>query len=169
MKARAVAPALLAIASVVGAACGDDPAEVESGAPTSTQVAGFGDAVECSDAGGLCVTLTVTPDPPVSGAAVTWHLVVENRGETPITLTFSSGQQAEVALTEGDREVWRWSEGRAFTQVVSEFALGPGEQHEIELEGRLDVPPGTYEVTAELRAPDSTAPISKQVRVVGVP
>lgn len=53
---------------------------------------------------------------------------VTNAGEKKLELTFPSGQTHDfVVLDTLGREVWRWSEGRMFTQSLQNKMLGTGE------------------------------------------
>lgn len=70
----------------------------------------------------LDATLATTVDDDV-----TFQFRVRNAGDTPAELTFRSGQVADVAVFEDDQEVWRWSDGRLFTQALTSRTLPPGE------------------------------------------
>lgn len=106
-------------------------------------------------------------------------LTVRNVGDEPVTLRFRTGQRADFAAYAVDSEgggdddstgpdddstdpdgdpVWRYGEGRLFTQALGTETLGPGES--TTYGGTWSDPPsGTYrlvgEVTAE--ASDETA------------
>ena len=77
----------------------------------------------------LTADLTVATRPN----AVAFTLTVRNDGDEPVDLTFSDGQTADVVVREADGEdgpetvVWRWSEGRMFTQAIRTMSLAPGE------------------------------------------
>lgn len=44
-----------------------------------------------------------------------------------VTLLFTSGQRYDFVLTDGaGTEVWRWSAGRGFVQMLGEETLAPG-------------------------------------------
>ncbi|MFB6172184.1 MAG: BsuPI-related putative proteinase inhibitor [Haloarculaceae archaeon] len=90
-------------------------------------------------------TLSVSGDGPVR-----FVLAVTNGNDAAVELTFPEGARADFAVHDGG-EVWRWSDGRAFAQVVETVRLAPGET--IEFEGEWPDPdPGRYEATGELRA-----------------
>ncbi len=64
---------------------------------------------------------------PRSSVLFTLRLV--NRGKTPVKLTFLSSQIYDIIVfTSEGKEVWRWSEGRAFLMVVNEQELPPGKE-----------------------------------------
>lgn len=79
---------------------------------------------ESSPTGGpLASSLQVEP----GGDSV--HLVfgVTNTSAEPVELNFSSGQSSDFVVLEGEREVWRWSADRFFTQALRSETLAPGE------------------------------------------
>ncbi len=116
---------------------------------------------------GLRLTLSHT-EPLRTGAPVTWTLGVRNAGNEPVTLTFSSGQRGDVVLTQGSAERYRWSKGRAFTQVFGEMSIAPGQAESFELkDDTLDVEPGQYELVASLKSQPSPTEVRQTVTVVG--
>jgi hypothetical protein len=101
----------------------------------------------------------------VAADAVEFAFTVENAGDDPVELTFPNGMTADVAVFEaagGDAEdpaddaVWRWSDGRMFTQALRTETLGPGESLAEEL-AWSDPSPGTYTAEATLAAADVDA------------
>ena len=117
-------------------------------------------------AGGL--SLTVRHGEPVRARApVTWTLEVRNAGTAPVTLVFSSGQRGDVVLAQDGRERYRWSRGRAFTQVFGEMPLAPGQAQSFELrEESLVVEPGRYELVASLATRPAPSEVRRSVTVV---
>ena len=77
--------------------------------------------------GGVIVTFTVTPGRAEVGGAVRLALRLTNNSGRAEKLTFASGQQYDFWVTDGDKEIWRWSEDRVFTQAIEERTLGPQE------------------------------------------
>jgi hypothetical protein len=54
---------------------------------------------------------------------------LENTGEETITLVFPSSQQFDVAISlPGEGELYRYSKGKMFTQVLTTVKLQPGEK-----------------------------------------
>lgn len=143
--------AVLLLAAVGG--CGDD---TETSASDSTSPDG-GDAVE------------LRSDVPeqVPAGPFTWELTVTNVSDDPVSLTFSSAQQADATLrTDDGTVVHQWSEDMFFAQQITELELGPGESETIELEDDLSgVGPGTYELTLELTADGPPEPVVTRVQV----
>jgi hypothetical protein len=50
-----------------------------------------------------------------------------NRTSEPIEKTFNSGQRYDFEVTRDGEFVWRWSDGKAFTEVIGEERWEPGE------------------------------------------
>lgn len=95
----------------------------------------------------LDTTLTVTMTDP--GLRLT--LTVENAGPDSVEVTFPSGQRVEFLAIRDGETVWRWSEGRMFTQALSTARLDPGES--VEFDGEWHDPPtGEFTVRGELAA-----------------
>lgn len=141
---------LVTVALVPLTACGGEGDEAPLRPPETTAPAG----------GGLSLTVR-HPEPLRRGGAVTWTLEVRNDGTVPVTLVFPSGQHGDVVLRQAGGERYRWSRGRAFTQVLAEMPLRPGEARSFDLrEQRLDVAPGDYELVASM----TSRPAPPQVR-----
>lgn len=105
---------------------------------------------------------------PVPGAAfsvslrrkapdrITADLRLSVAGSEPVELVFPTSQEYEVVLRDSTgRELWRWSDGRAFAMVVlhkSLFDLAAG------VEVPLDsLPPGSYTIDAWLTTASGSA------------
>jgi intracellular proteinase inhibitor BsuPI len=107
-----------------------------------------------------------SPDPLRSGEPATWLLVVTNRSSEAATITFSSGQNGNVVLEQGGREIYRWSSGKFFTQAVRPVSLDPGASETYRLEEeRLGVEAGRYRLVASLNADPAPAPARRDVTV----
>lgn len=87
--------------------------------------------------------VTVTP-------AVTFTFEIVNGGDSPVTLTFRDGCRADFIVWDGDQEVWRYSNNRAFSQAISTANLNPGELATF-TESWPDPIPGAYTAEAVLR------------------
>jgi hypothetical protein len=75
------------------------------------------------------------------------RLVVRNAGARTARLEFPSSQRYDFVVRQEGREVWRWSDGRAFLTVIVEDSLAPrATQSYAEVLPRL--PAGTYRVEA---------------------
>lgn len=98
----------------------------------------------------LAGSLSVTRE--VDG--VRFAFTVTNTAGEPRELHFRSGQTADVVVLEGDREVWRWSDGRLFTQALRTETLAAGEA--MTHEATWDAPAaGEYDAVATLEADDA--------------
>lgn len=79
-------------------------------------------------------------------ANIRFALHVVNTSKKRVELTFPSGQTYDfVVLDTAGREVWRWGNGRMFTQALRNKLLGAGEA--MDLEETLTsspLPPGRY-------------------------
>ncbi|WP_117591262.1 BsuPI-related putative proteinase inhibitor [Haloprofundus halophilus] len=110
-------------------------------------------------------TLTATPRDDL----VEFGLTVENRGDERATLSFRDAQRAEFVVSDasGDGEVWRWSDGRMFAQMLGSETLDPGES--TTFEGVWDDPePGDYVAVGELAAVDADAEAQTKFSVESV-
>lgn len=96
--------------------------------------------------------------------AVMFVFTVTNASDEAVDLQFSDACKAEFVLEDGDEEVWRFTEGRMFAQVLSSETVAPGEAATYEAEWS-DPEPGEYTATAELRAQESTCGARTDVSV----
>jgi hypothetical protein len=97
----------------------------------------------------LDASLEVTVDG--QGRRVRFTLVVENGRSDPVSVTFRDSGDADFAVLAADGEtVWRWSDGRAFAQVLRPAEFAPGESATFEAEWPAPRP-GDYTAVGELR------------------
>ena len=129
------------------------------------------DASGCTGAeAGVGDDLTMNVDHAAlrSGAAATWVLTVTNGGDSEVELVFGSGQDGDVTLSRDGDEVYRWSEGMAFAQVLRCQMLPAGATATYELpQPVLDVEPGEYQLRASLAAEPKPFDVATQVTVGG--
>lgn len=96
------------------------------------------------------MTVTLAADKAVyaPGEPITVTLRVVNPTGKPVRLSFPTAQRFDLVLEDGGgREVWRWSAGRLFAQVLGQEILGPSGGEFLAratAEGRF--PPGVYTV-----------------------
>ncbi len=121
--------------------------------------------------GNLRLTLETSERTYGVGEPVRMTLKVENIGAQAQTLRFSSGQQYDFIVSRDDREVWRWSEGRFFTQALTQFTLAPGAERtfsqtwpQTDSQGR-QVGSGEYNVRAVLTTMTAPRPTVGPVTV----
>lgn len=81
---------------------------------------------------------------------VVFRFSVRNVDDDPVELTFRDAGHADVAVFEDDEEVWRWSDGRMFAQVVQTTRLEGGEETTFEVSWS-NPHPGDYVAEATLR------------------
>lgn len=101
------------------------------------------------------MTLEATLEAAVADDAVAFTLTVTNAGSEPVEAQFSDSGRADVAVFDGDEEVWRFSEGRMFAQVMGQERFEPGDSRSYEIEWS-DPEPGSYAAVGELRARNLT-------------
>jgi len=94
------------------------------------------------------MSLEATLDASVDGT-VAFTFSVTNTGDAPVDLQFRSGQVADVAVFDDGEEVWRWSDGRMFTQALQSKTLDPGESMRQQFSWE-EPQPGTYTATGTL-------------------
>ncbi|MES3516415.1 MAG: BsuPI-related putative proteinase inhibitor [Natronomonas sp.] len=84
------------------------------------------------------------------GDGVEFRLTLSNGGDTPIELTFRDGCRVDFAAVSDGDTVWRYSDGRMFTQAISTADLQPGESATFTATWN-DPEPGDYTAEATLR------------------
>jgi hypothetical protein len=62
--------------------------------------------------------------------SVRFHLRLTNASDAAVELTFPTGQSFDFVVSQGGREVWRWSADQMFTQAIRHERLAPGETRE---------------------------------------
>lgn len=97
----------------------------------------------------LDATLRVTTDD-----GVTFALTVANGGDDPVEVTFRDAGKADFAVYDGDEELWRWSEEKAFAQMIQTGHFDPGEEATFEAEWPAPRD-GEFTAEAELRVRES--------------
>ena len=76
---------------------------------------------------------------------------VTNNEARRLELLFPSGQTHEIVVVDSlGREVWRWSEGRMFTQALQSKVLESAATLSWDAAWRAEVPPGRYVAIASL-------------------
>lgn len=80
---------------------------------------------------------------------ITVRMTLRNTTGTPLELTFPSGQDFDVVIRndKGD-EVYRWSNGRAFTLAIRTLRFSGEKNYSVAV--RPGLPTGTYTLTASL-------------------
>jgi hypothetical protein len=112
------------------------------------------------------LTLLVQPERAVysQGEPITVTLKVTNVSSTPRRLSFRSAQRYDLLVHDAQgREVWRWSSGKFFAQVMGEERVKPSGELLFKATLPGDLPPGRYDVTGTVTAVD--APLSARAAV----
>jgi len=93
------------------------------------------------------------PTPPGPVPTMTARMTLRVVEDQPLALTFNTGQLYELLIRNaGGDVVYRWSDGRAFPQLVQTIPFGPGEKNfvivtNLGTDASTSFPPGKY--TAE--------------------
>lgn len=95
----------------------------------------------------LSAVLAVEP----TSDSVTFRFDVTNDGTDPVVVEFRSAKHADVVVSEDGDEVWRWSDGQLFAQMLQPATFDPGHTESYEFEW-ADPDPGAYEAVATLNA-----------------
>ena len=111
-----------------------------------------------------------------AGAPIELMLRIRNRGSETVRLLMRTGQLFDFIVQRNGEVVWRWSEGRAFTQAVTQLVLLPDETRAFTV--RWDgtdntgarVPPGSYTVTGRVtHALEVPLQDTREIRITAAP
>ena len=150
MDRRPIAAALLAAAVATAVACGVRPPRAEQG----TAVLPERGAVRRAPAPRRLVADTVDAALAVAAdaRAARFELAVFNTANRRVEVNFPDGRTRDFAVFDAaGREVWRWSRGRLFTQVMQNKPLAAHDSTRYAEEWRPPTP-GRSTVVAELRS-----------------
>lgn len=79
----------------------------------------------------LTLSLSLNPNPVAVGDNLDLTISVANTGKESRKLSFRSSQRYDFwAVDAKGDEIWRWSEGRMFAQVLEDIMLGSAEKRE---------------------------------------
>lgn len=79
---------------------------------------------------GMQVSLRTLKKAYARGEPVTMSLAVQNMGVTPVANSHSSGQKYDFFIMQGRTVVWKWSDGKVFTQAIEQETFAPGQKRE---------------------------------------
>lgn len=168
MLSRYAVPLLCAAAIVF--ACGPRPHAAESSVTTArAATAATGTPAAKPDSSGIprlskkALAEDIARHPLASSLAVrvrggsdrevTFALHVTNRADKSVELLFPSGLTHDFVVRDAaGAEVWRWSEGRMYTQAVQSKLLGGNETTTYEEAWAPGARSGRFTVSAELRS-----------------
>lgn len=144
-------PFTLVCIAVLAFACGPRPhgESVTDRPPAKRQIVADANAP-------LAPSLDINVDDEVRFA---FH--VANEGSKKVEVLFADGRTHDVVVLDSiGREVWRWSDGRLFTQAVQTKVLRASDRLAFE-ESWEDARPGTYTAIATLAS--SNFPVEQRV------
>jgi hypothetical protein len=97
-------------------------------------------------------SLSASFDVAQNGGDVRFELTVRNTTAKAVELNFPNGQAYDFVVVDSiGREVWRWADGRIFTQSFQNKLLGKGETMSV-TEKWTPLKPGKYTAIAQLRS-----------------
>ncbi len=144
MKSRPITVVLVAAAAVIYA-CGPRPHAAEATRERAVAAPGVASSLDVSVKGEVAIALHVT-----------------NNGARSMELTFPNGQTHDfVVLDSIGREVWRWSNGRMFTQALQNHVLDGNETMTYEASWSPPRTPGRYTAVASLMSENH--PVERRV------
>lgn len=79
-----------------------------------------------ADAAGVAIALDVQRIEPADGPAFVLTLGAMAPADGSATLRFNSGHVYDFVVSQDGRELWRWSDGRAFHQAVFDHTVDAG-------------------------------------------
>ena len=98
----------------------------------------------------------------VEHKSIRFALDVTNPTKKDVELTFPDGQTHDfIVLDSVGREMYRWGEGRMFTQSVQNRTIDGGETMHIVEQATIDLAPGSYVAVAKLRS--TNFPVQERV------
>jgi hypothetical protein len=142
-----------------------EPTPTSAASPSGSPGDGAGGTGTAGGDDRLSLSFGFEPDPLRAGEAVRWSLSVTNVSDGVVTLTFASGEEGDVVLSQDGQERYQWSAGRSFTQAVRTVELAPGATHHVALDDTLAVEPGAYDLLATVVSEPSPAPAARTVTV----
>lgn len=116
---------------------------------------------------GLKATLAADKPAYAPGESITFTLRVVNGTPRPVRLSFRTAQRFDLVMEDGrGHEVWRWSAGRLFAQVLGQETLSPSGGEfvaQATAEGRF--PPGSYTAKGTIPAMEGALSASTTVTI----
>ncbi len=143
---------LLAVAALAFA-CGP---RTRNEASSTTRATGTADATGTASSSPLTPSFDVAVE---DGVRFAFHVV--NDGSKKLEVNFNDGRTHEIVVLDSvGKEVWRWSDGRLFTQAMQNKVLRTSDS--LRYEGSwTDAKPGTYVAVATLAS--ENFPMSQRV------
>ncbi len=100
---------------------------------------------------GLHVSLETDQVEYRPGQALRFRLRVVNPTAAAVTLRFNTGQRFDVTVEDRNGAViWRWAEGKLFTQALGQETVGPGESLSYTAIFKGQLAPATYRARGDI-------------------
>lgn len=100
-----------------------------------------------------------------TASGVRFELAVANAGNKAVEVSFPDGQTHDIVVVdERGREVWRWADGRLFTQARRNAIIAGGDTLRVEERWDAPKPPGKYVAVATLRS--SNYPVQQRAEFI---
>ena len=110
-------------------------------------------------------SLEGTIDVSTTDDGVTFTYTVHNDGSEPVRMEFPNAGMADVAVfDENGSEIWRYSDGRMYAQVITSDEIEPDGHRQYEMTWE-DPEAGEFIAAAELRATTETAAVRTEFTV----
>jgi hypothetical protein len=114
-----------------------------------------GAAVAAGSAGLANVDVLVRTDKRTysAGEPIVVNLEIMNRGREVVDIGFRTAQRYDVLIKDRQgRDVWRWSQGQMFAQVLGTERLEPSQRLRYRVSVREGLSPGAYTTVAVVPA-----------------
>ncbi len=92
------------------------------------------------------------------GNSIEFKLVVKNEAGIPVYLTLMDGQDFDMVVTRDGEQVYRWSDGKMFTEALRPIVYQPGEEKEFSWEW-FPPAPGKYNLEVYYLGIDRENPV----------
>jgi hypothetical protein len=102
-----------------------------------------------------------------SGSEIAFRFHVTNNANKKLELVFPSGKTHDITIVDAaGEEVWRWSDGRMFTQVLQNRVLGPGDTLTYEMTWSVPARSGHSALTAVASLLSNNHPLEARAEFV---
>jgi hypothetical protein len=109
-------------------------------------------AVAPEEKSGVSICLTTDKTAYAVGEPIRATIAVINRTSNELCLSFRDGQRFDFYIEREGKEVWRWSQGRMFAQVLGREVLAAGTSVTYSAKCEDKFEPGLYVVTGVIAA-----------------
>ncbi len=85
----------------------------------------FADSTQAGDLSNLQLSLTTDKPAYAAGEPVKITFTLTNLSDQEVQLRFTSSLQFDIVVSRNETEVWRWSNGRMFSMMLTTMVLKP--------------------------------------------